>query len=133
MRRGHSLLKIRRFDDARLEFAKCKDMIGKSDMPTQEMRDKYRIRLAKQMSVFNVKKGIPNDEDHMAGSKLTKLTKKEKRLFGNDVCLKEDVKCEDVVLCEKPFAAVFQVYCLLYHIVSILYELNAFLIILQLV
>ena len=116
MRRGHSLLKIRRFDDARLEFAKCKDMIGKSDMPTQEMRDKYRIRLAKQMSVFNVKKGIPNDEEHMAGSKLTKLTKKEKRLFGNDVCLKEDVKCEDVVLCEKPFAAVLQVLKYMYSL-----------------
>ena len=85
-------------------------MIGKSDMKTQEMRDKYRIRLAKQMSVFNVKKGVPNDVEHMAGSPLTKLTKEEKRSFGNDVCLKEDVKCEDVILCERPFAAVLQVF-----------------------
>ena len=87
-------------------------MIGKSDMKTTEMRDKYRIRLAKQMSVFNVKKGVPNDEEHMAGSPLTKLTKKEKRAFGDDVCLKRDVNCEDVVLCEKPFAAVLQVFLL---------------------
>ena len=85
-------------------------MIGKSDMKTQEMRDKYRIRLAKQMSVFNVKKGVPNDVEHMAGSPLTKLTKKEKRSFGDDVCLKEEVKCEDVILCERPFAAVLQVF-----------------------
>ena len=105
------MFKIRQFEDAKKEFDKCKDMVGKSDMPTTEMRDKYRIRLAKQMSVFNVKKGVPNDEDYMAGSPLTKLTKKEKRFFDNDICLKEDVKCEDVILCEKPFAAVLQVFC----------------------
>ena len=35
-----------------------------------------------------------------------------KQLFSQsfDVCLKEDVKCEDVILCERPFAAVLQVF-----------------------
>ena len=84
-------------------------MIGKSDMPTQEMRDKYRLKLAKQMSVFNVKKGVTNDEAVLAGSPLTQLTSNEKCLFDDGNNLKDDITCEDIVLCERPFAIVLQV------------------------
>ena len=84
-------------------------MIGKSDMPTQAMRDKYRLKLAKQMSVFNVKKGVANDEAHLAGSPLTQLTSDQKCLFDDGINLKDDVTCEDVILCERPFAIVLQV------------------------
>lgn len=108
-RKGHALLKVRRFADARKAFLKCQDMVGKSDIPTTEMRDKYRRKLAKQMSVFNVKKGVTNDEAHLAGSPLTKLTSKQKCLFDNEINLKTDVTCEEVVLCERPFALVLQV------------------------
>ena len=72
-------------------------MVGKSDIPTTEMRDKYRIKLAKQMSVFNVKKGVTNDMKYLAGSPLTQLTSNAKCLFDNDVQLKQDASCEDVI------------------------------------
>ena len=85
-------------------------MIGKSDMPTQ-MREKFRISIAKQMSVFNVKKGVSNDEDHLAGSPLTQLTSKEKFLIDKDIHLKNEVQCEEIILCERPFAVVLHVFC----------------------
>lgn len=84
-------------------------MVGKSDMPNQEMRDKYRRKLAKQMSVFNVKKGVSNDQVYLAGSPLTQLTSEQKCLFDDGINLKDDVSCEDVILCEVPFAIVLQV------------------------
>ena len=88
-------------------------MVGKSDMPSQEMRDKYRLKLAKQMSVFNVKKGVTNDEAHLAGSPLSQLTANEKCLFDDGIKLKDDITTEDIVLCERPFAIVLQVcFCI---------------------
>ena len=84
-------------------------MVGKSDMPPK-MRDKFRISLAKQMSVFNVKKGVGNDEAHLAGSPLTQLTSQENDLMDKNAHLKNDVKCEEIVLCERPFAIVLQVF-----------------------
>jgi len=107
-RKGHALLKLKRYADSRSTFLKCKDMVGKSDMPTQEMRDKYRLKLAKQMSVFNVKKGVTNDEAHLAGSPLSQLTANEKCLFDDGIKLKDDITTEDIVLCERPFAIVLQ-------------------------
>ena len=100
---------MKAYDDARTAFLECKKMVGKSDIPTTEMRDKYRIKLAKQMSVFNVKKGVTNDMKYLAGSPLTQLTSNEKCLFDNDVQLKQDAMCEDVIFCERPLAIVLQV------------------------
>ena len=100
---------MKAYDDARTAFLECKKMVGKSDIPTTEMRDKYRIKLAKQMSVFNVKKGVTNDMKYLAGSPLTQLTSNEKCLFDNDVQLKQDAMVEDVIFCERPLAIVLQV------------------------
>ena len=79
-------------------------MIGKSDMPTA-MRDKWRARMKKQMSVFGVVKEVRNTEDDV--SPLSKLTKDpvDKMQTGSTV-LEEEVKAEDVVFCEKPLAIV---------------------------
>ena len=83
-------------------------MIGKSDMPTQ-MRDKWRIKTAKQMSVFNTKKGIDNDEEVLLGSPLTQLTSEEKCLMDENSHTSQDIKYEEIIISERPFAAVLQV------------------------
>ena len=56
-RRGHSLLKLKRYADSKEAFKKCTDWIGKSDM-NQVMRDKWRVKLKKQMGVFGVVKQV---------------------------------------------------------------------------
>jgi hypothetical protein len=60
-RRGHGLFKRQQYFESRASFQKCRDFIGKSDMKTAE-RERWRIKLAKQMSVFNsAKKGVVNN------------------------------------------------------------------------
>ena len=82
-------------------------------MPTQ-MRDKWRIKTAKQMSVFNTKKGIDNDEEVLLGSPLTQLTSEEKYLMDENSHTTQDIKYEEIIISERPFAAVLQVnrYCI---------------------
>jgi tetratricopeptide (TPR) repeat protein len=61
-RRGHALLKLRQFESSKEAFAKCLDMIGKSDMPSKQ-RDQFRAKTKKQMTVFNVVKKLYNQPD----------------------------------------------------------------------
>ena len=50
-------MKLRRYADSREAFKKCENWIGKSEM-NQAMRDKWRARLKKQMSVFATVKEV---------------------------------------------------------------------------
>ena len=56
-RKGHSLLRMKQYGASKEAFAKCLDMIGKSDM-NSKLRDKTRITIKKQMTVFNVVKEL---------------------------------------------------------------------------
>lgn len=106
-RKGHSLMKLRRYADSREAFKKCENWIGKSEM-NQAMRDKWRARLKKQMSVFSTVKEVRNRDDDV--SPLSKLTvdNVDKMSPGGGVEIEDEVgvEAEEVIFCERPLAMV---------------------------
>ena len=56
-RKGHSLLRMKQYAASKEAFKMCLDMIGKSDM-NSKLRDKTRLGIKKQMTVFNVVKEL---------------------------------------------------------------------------
>jgi len=86
----------------------CKDFIGKSEMTTAE-REKWRLKMAKQMSVFNsAKKGVANQD--LPARPWAQQTENESRLEINAaekaVKATKDINVEEIVHTEVPFAAV---------------------------
>merc|ERR1712038_689697 len=75
-------------------------------MPTP-MREKWRIKMAKQMSVFGVVKQVQNRDSDQ--SPLSALTKEPvDKMEAGSAVLTEDVLAEDLVFCEKPLAIVLK-------------------------
>lgn len=104
-------MRLKKFADSKKAFAKCVDTIGKSDMPTK-MRDQWRVRMKKQMSVFGTVRNVVND-DSKAFSPLAKLVARNPENDGTTIRLDKrtvttmlPVKAEDVVFREDPFAIV---------------------------
>lgn len=107
-RKGHALLKRKQYVDSRAIFNKCRDMIGKSEMPTKQ-REQWRIKLAKQMSVFNVSKELKNIP--LPERPWTQQADKNPCLLEVDQQKKQvvagtDVNFEEILMTEQPFAAV---------------------------
>merc|ERR1711963_432163 len=107
-RKGSALFHRKLFKDSKATFQLCKDFIGKSDMKTQE-RERWRIKMAKQFSVFNSAKGgvenkafpprpwsqqVEDASKLEIRDKVTKVTK--------------DVNIEEIVHHETPFAAAIE-------------------------
>merc|ERR1711963_447125 len=108
-RKGSALFHRKLFKYSKATFQLCKDFIGKSDMKTQE-RERWRIKMAKQFSVFNSAKGgvenkafpprpwsqqVEDASKLEIRDKVTKVTK--------------DVNIEEIVHHETPFAAAIEV------------------------
>lgn len=105
-RQGHSLFARKQFKDSQKVFNLCCDFIGKSDMKTQE-RERWRIKMAKQKSVFNsAKKGVHNQP--LPERPWAQQAEKEPclALDEKDVKTTKDVNVEEIVHTEIPFASV---------------------------
>lgn len=107
-RQGHALFMRKQYKESKAAFDKCSDFIGKSDMKTQE-RERWRIKMAKQKSVFNsAKKGIHNQElparpwAQQAGNESSLVFHEKEKL----VKANKDVNIEEIVHTEKPLACV---------------------------
>ena len=61
-RKGHACIKMRQYIVARAALEVSLKNIGKSDIPKEKDRDKYRTSVRKQMTVFNVTKNLYNCE-----------------------------------------------------------------------
>jgi len=120
-RKGHAGVKLRQYLIAKdaLEFA-LKN-VGKSDIKKEKDRDNYRMRIRKQMTVFNVCKQLYNCEKFerssttVSGTEDRNTTISLKIRFvedGNKKAIEvddKDVKPEDILVALDPYVAVVNV------------------------
>ncbi len=107
-RQGHALFQRKQYKDSKASFDKCSEFIGKSDMPTPE-RERWRIKMAKQKSVFNsAKNGIENQDlparpwaQAVGNSSGLNLDEKAKQVKAT-----RDVNVEEIVYTESAVASV---------------------------
>ena len=110
-RQGHALFQRKQYKAAKVVFDKCSDFIGKSEMKTQE-RERWRIKMAKQKSVFNsAKKGVEDQTlPPRPWTQAAENAEKEPPLVldENTKSLKiaKDANIEEILYAEKPFASV---------------------------
>ena len=127
-RKGNAQFKRKQYLDAKNSFDQCKDYIGKSDMKQNE-RDRWRIKMAKQASVFNsAKKGRYNNFKSFTNQKFWNIFSKilgytnekfperpwtqqlEKdsvvEIKENNLKTTKEINVEEILHSETPFAAV---------------------------
>jgi len=105
-RKGNAQFKRKQYLDAKNSFDQCKDYIGKSDMKQNE-RDRWRIKMAKQASVFNsAKKGYTNEK--FPERPWTQQLEKDSvvEIKENNLKTTKEINVEEILHSETPFAAV---------------------------
>jgi len=105
-RKGNAQFKRKQYNDAKNSFDECKNYIGKSDMKQNE-RDRWRIKMAKQMSVFNsAKKGYENQQ--FPERPWTQQVEKDSvvEIHENNLKTTKEINVEEILHTETPFAAV---------------------------
>ena len=61
-RKGHAYVKLRQYVNAKEALEIALKNVGRSDIKKEKDRDNYRVRIRKQMTVFNVTKTLYNVE-----------------------------------------------------------------------
>ena len=110
-RQGHALFQRKQFIASKAAFQKCSDFIGKSEMQTQE-RERWRLKMAKQKSVFNsAKKGLadnimPPRPWTQAAENAENETKLDLDENSKSLKLIKNANVEEILYSEKPLASV---------------------------
>jgi len=119
-RKGHALIKMKQYLLAREALEMSLKNIGRSDIKKEKDRDNYRMRVRKQMTVFNVTKELYNVDVYTRHPSVLADGQPEDRGLCDKVCVaeeggkrqlvaKQDIKCEDVLLAVDPYVAVVNV------------------------
>ncbi|XP_023324875.1 SET and MYND domain-containing protein 4 [Eurytemora carolleeae] len=119
-RKGHALIKMKQYLEAREALEVSLKNIGRSDIKKEKDRDNYRMRVRKQMTVFNVTKTLYNTELNERSDSVLAAGKPEDRGLTSKLKIcqdgartklqaEEDVLQEDVVLALDPYVAVVNV------------------------
>lgn len=120
-RKGHAAIKMRQYLVAKEALEIALKNVGKSDIKKEKDRDNYRMRIRKQMTVFNVTKSLYNCELHERAS--TALAGMDSVSYGISPKLRiaedgnkrvlevvgDQVDPEDVIIALDPYVAVVNV------------------------
>merc|ERR1711936_9460 len=119
-RKGHAAIKMKQYLIAKEALETALKNVGRSDIKKEKDRDNYRMRIRKQMTVFNVTKTLYNCEKvDRSPSCLTNgeesdrgLSKKLKIVEDGGkkaLVAEDDVETEDVLVSVDPYVAVVNV------------------------
>merc|ERR1719347_144639 len=119
-RKGHAGVKLRQYILAKDALEIALKNVGKSDIKKEKDRDNYRMRIRKQMTVFNVCKALYNCEKvEMTSSRLANgeesesgMSKKLKIVEDGGkkaLVAEENIETEDVLVSIDPYVAVVNV------------------------
>jgi len=119
-RKGHAAIKMKQYLIAKEALEIGLKHVGRSDIKKEKDRDNYRMRIRKQMTVFNVTKTLYNCEKHeRSPSCLAKGEESDRGLTikiriaeegGKKALVAEDnIETEDVIVSVDPYAAVVNV------------------------
>ena len=115
-RKGHANVKLRQYIEAKEALEIALKNVGRSDIKKEKDRDNYRMRIRKQMTVFNVTKTLYNVEKYeraascLAGGTPTDRGLSNKVKLSSGVLVTADnVEPEDVLVSLDPYVAVVNV------------------------
>jgi len=119
-RKGHACIKMKQYLVAKVALETALKNVGRSDIKKEKDRDNYRMRVRKQMTVFNVTKTLYNcefverTESTLAGGALEDRGISKKLKIQEDGSKKalvasEDVDVEDNIVSIDPYVAVVNV------------------------
>lgn len=119
-RKGHAAIKMKQYIIAKEALEIALKNVGRSDIKKEKDRDNYRMRIRKQMTVFNVTKSLYNCEKaERSPSCLAKgedldrgMSKKMKIVEDGEkkaLVAEENIETEDVLVAVDPYVAVVNV------------------------
>lgn len=119
-RKGHAAIKMKQYIIAKEALEIALKNVGRSDIKKEKDRDNYRMRIRKQMTVFNVTKSLYNCEKAERSSSCLAngedsdrgMSKKMKIVEdgGKKALVAEDnIETEDVLVAVDPYVAVVNV------------------------
>jgi len=119
-RKGHAAIKMKQYLIAKEALETALKNVGRSDIKKEKDRDNYRMRIRKQMTVFNVTKTLYNCEKvERTSSTLSKGDESERGMSkkmkivedGGKKALiaEENIETEDVLVSIDPYVAVVNV------------------------
>jgi len=119
-RKGHAAIKMKQYLLAKEALETALKNVGRSDIKKEKDRDNYRMKIRKQMTVFNVTKSLYNvdmyerlpstladgqPEDRGMSSKMALKTTED----GNSLVAVQPIEPEDVLVAVDPYVAVVNV------------------------
>ena len=115
-RKGHAYVKLRQYIKAKEALEIALKFVGRSDIKKEKDRDNYRVRIRKQMSVFNVTKTLYNiDLNERAPSCLANGEEDQRglssklKISDEYLLATEDIEPEDNLVSLDPYVAVVNV------------------------
>ena len=115
-RKGHAYVKLRQYIKAKEALEIALKFVGRSDIKKEKDRDNYRVRIRKQMTVFNVTKTLYNCElNERAPSTLAQGAETDRgisaklKISDNLLLASEEIQPEDNLVSLDPYVAVVNV------------------------
>ena len=116
-RKGHAYVKLRQYIKAKEALDIALKFVGRSDIKKEKDRDNYRVRIRKQMSVFNVTKTLYNVDLNERAPSCLALGEPRQRGLSDKLSISEDkvllaaedVEPEDNLVALDPYVAVVNV------------------------
>ena len=115
-RKGHAYVKLRQYIQAKEALEIALKNVGRSDIKKEKDRDNYRMKIRKQMTVFNVTKTLYNVEkfprtaSRLAGGEEADRGLSRKVAVTSGVLVtQEEVEAEDILAALEPHVAVVNV------------------------
>merc|ERR1719334_1509292 len=119
-RKGHAAIKMKQYLIAKEALEIALKNVGRSDIKKEKDRDNYRMRIRKQMTVFNVTKTLYNCEKAerypstlAKGTELERGMSKKLKIMedGGKTALvaNEDIETQDVLVAVDPYVSVVNV------------------------
>ena len=115
-RKGHAYVKLRQYIQAKEALEIALKNVGRSDIKKEKDRDNYRVRIRKQMSVFNVTKTLYNVEKYkrapscLTGGADTDRGMSKKMNISQDMLVAaDDIEPEDILIALDPYVSVVNV------------------------
>ena len=115
-RKGHANVKLRQYIKAKEALEIALKNVGRSDIKKEKDRDNYRMRIRKQMTVFNVTKTLYNVEKYdrapsclAGGDNNDRGMSKKLTINGDMLVSSDDIEPEDILVALDPYVSVVNV------------------------
>jgi len=115
-RKGHAYVKLRQYIEAKEALEIALKNVGRSDIKKEKDRDNYRMRIRKQMTVFNVTKTLYNVEKYKrapscltGGADADRGMSKKLNISQDTLVAADDIEPEDILVALDPYVSVVNV------------------------